>query len=83
VPFLRWLVSQLLRQADTVPALVWQVYNRGTEVGQTILLDALYNILDSHDLVYVVIDALDESQSRGNLLRLLNILITDPRFSKI
>jgi hypothetical protein len=83
VPFLRWLVSQLLREADTVPTLAWKAYTRSREPDTTLLLEVLHAILDFFDLVYVAIDALDESQSRQNLLSVLNVLVTDPRFWKI
>jgi len=83
VPFLRWLVSQLLREADTVPTLAWKAYTRSREPDTTLLLDVLHATLDLFDLVYVVIDALDESQSRQNILGVLNVLVTDPRFWKI
>ncbi|MEJ0106519.1 MAG: NACHT domain-containing protein [Bacteroidota bacterium] len=83
VPFLRWLVSQLLREADIVPTLAWKAYNKSREPDRTLLLEVLHAILDSFDLVYVVIDALDESQSRQNLLSVLNDIVADPRFWKI
>ena len=83
VPFLRWLVSQLLREADTVPTLAWKAYTRSREPDITLLLDVMHATLDFFDLVYVAIDALDESQSRQNLLSVLNVLVTDPRFWKI
>jgi NACHT domain len=83
VPFLRWLVSQLLREADTVPILAWEAYTWSREPDTTLLLDVLHATLDFFDLVYVAIDALDESQSRQNLLSVLNVLVTDPRFWKI
>jgi len=83
VPFLRWLVSQLLREADTVPTLAWKAYTGSREPDTALLLDVLHVTLDFFDLVYVAIDALDESQSRQNLLSVLNVLVTDPRFWKI
>jgi hypothetical protein len=83
VPLLRWLVSQLLREADIVPTLAWKAYTSSLEPDKTLLLDILHAILDSFDLVYVAIDALDESQSRQNLLSVLHALVTDPRFLKI
>jgi len=83
VPFLRWLVSQLLREADIVTTLAWKACTRSLEPDKTLLLDILHAILDSFELVYVAIDALDESQSRQNLLSVLHALVTDPRFLKI
>ena len=83
VPFLRWLVSQILREADTVPILAWKAYTKNREPDTALLLDILHETLDFFDLVYVAIDALDESQSRENLLSVLDVLVTDPRFWKI
>jgi hypothetical protein len=83
VPFLRWLVSQVLREADAIPTVAWKAYTSSREPDTILLLDILHATLDFFDLVYVAIDALDESQSRQNLLRISNILVTDPRFSKI
>lgn len=83
IPLLRWLVSQLLRQADTVPACAWKAYTKDIEPDTILLLDILHAILESFDLVYVAIDALDESQQRHNLLRVVNVLVTHPRFRKI
>jgi hypothetical protein len=40
-------------------------------------------VLSSSDRVYVGIDALDESQSRDQILALLEMLVTQTRFSKI
>ncbi|KAE9371111.1 hypothetical protein N431DRAFT_376507 [Stipitochalara longipes BDJ] len=83
MPFLRWLLSQLLREAGIVPTLTWKAYKKNTVPAARELFEILQTILDSFDLVYVLVDALDESQSRENLLHVLNILATDPRFSKI
>jgi hypothetical protein len=47
------------------------------------LLDILESVLKSCGLVYIVIDALDESMPRHDLLKVVRDLATDPRFSKI
>jgi hypothetical protein len=83
VSFLRWLVSQLLRTADIVPTLAFKAYTHKWEPDTSLLLDVLDAALVFFDRVYVAIDALDESQLRQNLLRVLSVLATDPRFLKI
>ncbi|PMD45946.1 hypothetical protein L207DRAFT_382923, partial [Hyaloscypha variabilis F] len=83
LPFLRWLSSQLLRETDEVTTVAWKAYKRNLEPDSEALLEILSTTLDCFDQVYVVVDALDESQSRHNLLQILNVLVTDPRFSKI
>lgn len=43
----------------------------------------LEEIVEAFDRVYVILDAIDESIPRMDLLKILRDLITDPRFSKI
>jgi NACHT domain len=81
--FLRWILCQLCRQAEVVPAQVYQLYKVGTEPSYVELLDALELILGRFELVYVVIDALDESNPRADLLKVVRDLSTDMRFVKI
>jgi hypothetical protein len=47
------------------------------------LLSALEAVLEVFDQVYIVIDAIDESKSRGDLLRVLRDLAIDPRFQNV
>ncbi|TDZ37092.1 hypothetical protein CTRI78_v011187 [Colletotrichum trifolii] len=49
----------------------------------TDLLIVIEHALEHFDTVYVTIDALDESQSRENILKVVRDLMTDFRFSKI
>jgi hypothetical protein len=55
----------------------------GTEPGYIDLLELLVMILKRFECVYVVIDALDESQSRDNILNLLHHLATDLSSDKL
>lgn len=82
-PFLRWLINQLCRQADAVPKYVHELYKKGVEPSVEHLLGALEEILESFSLVYVVIDALDESNPRDELLKALHYLGTESRFVKL
>ncbi|KAK3486708.1 uncharacterized protein B0T23DRAFT_232027 [Neurospora hispaniola] len=82
--FLRWLISQLCRKTDTVSSLTYDIYRSGQDPDITKLLSALHAQLDGLDMVYVVVDALDESQQpRDVLLDVLRTLATNPRFQKI
>jgi hypothetical protein len=83
VPFLRWLLSQLCRQAVRIPADLYQMHKHGREPSLIEFLSALKAAVDNFDGVYILIDALDESMPRDDLLRVLRDLITDPRFRKI
>ena len=52
-------------------------------IDRVVLLDILHELLDFFDVVYVAIDALDESQSRQDLISVIHDLVTDPRFRQI
>lgn len=83
LPFLKWTVRQLCRTADVVPAELYELYKRGEGLSLTDLLCVLHEIAETFESVYVVLDAIDESLPRVNLLKVLRDLITDPRFGKI
>ncbi|KAG5789853.1 hypothetical protein H9Q69_011098 [Fusarium xylarioides] len=82
-PFLRWVITQLSRQADVVSTLIHDFFRRGGEPSIAELLDALEQILQSFTSVYIVIDALDESNPRDELLDVIQTLVTDRRFSNL
>ncbi|KAK3400448.1 hypothetical protein B0T20DRAFT_145963 [Sordaria brevicollis] len=82
--FLRWLISQLCRQTDTVSSLTYDIYRSGQDPDVNKLLAALQAQLGGLNTVYVAIDALDESQQpRDAFLSVLRTLATDPRFQMI
>lgn len=83
VPFLRWLVNQLCRQAESIPNSVYNMYKHGGEPSLVELLKALAEILDMFDLVYVVVDAIDESDPREDILKVFRDVVTDSRFEKV
>ena len=83
VPFLRWLIYQLCRQADIIPHHVYQIYMQGTEPSLAELLTALDDVLEHYETVFVLVDAVDESTARIDLLRIMRDLATDTRFTKI
>ena len=82
-PFLRWLLNQLCRQADLVPSSVYKMYKHGGEPSLVELLKALEDIIDAFEIAYIVVDAIDESSPREDILQVLRDLATDPRFKKI
>lgn len=82
-PLLRWLVTQVCRQAEAVPAETYAIFKQRCEPSLPKLLNALATILDGFETIYVIVDAIDESKPRGDLLKTLRDLGTDPRFSKI
>ncbi|KAH9209028.1 hypothetical protein DL95DRAFT_32175 [Leptodontidium sp. 2 PMI_412] len=83
MPFLRWVIAQLSRQAEVVSTLVHDLFRRGGEPSIQELLDSLAQLLQSFGNVYIVIDAVDESNPRDNLLEVIHTLVTDPRFSHL
>ncbi|KAH7378027.1 hypothetical protein BKA64DRAFT_714528 [Cadophora sp. MPI-SDFR-AT-0126] len=81
--FLRWVISQLLRHTETVPAIVDNLFKRGGEPSIAELLDSLEMVLRVWSVVYLVIDAIDESNPRQDLLQTIRDLATSPRFMKL
>ncbi|KAB5577828.1 hypothetical protein GE09DRAFT_532957 [Coniochaeta sp. 2T2.1] len=51
--------------------------------GQDVLLRSLQEILQSFDVAYIVVDAVDESMPRADLVALLFALAQEPMFRKI
>ena len=82
-PFLRWLVNQLCRQADSTPRYVYRLYKEAGEPDFEELLMAVGEVLEEFDCVYLAIDALDESTPRNDLLEVLRALATDTKFQKL
>ena len=82
-PFLRWTVSQLCRAAKRVPEPLYETHRLRRLPGIDELLEHLRSILEHFSSVFVVIDALDESQSRETLLRVLHNILGDAQFVKI
>jgi hypothetical protein len=82
-PFLRWVICQLCRQADCVPDEVYRLYKSGMQPSLTQLLIALETILDKFEVAYIILDAVDESSSRVDILKIIRDLSTDSRFTKI
>ena len=82
-PFLRWVLNQLCRQANFVPTSVYDMYQYGGEPSIINLLKGLEDVLEVFEVAYIIVDALDESKPRDDLLRVLRDFVTDSRFRKI
>jgi len=78
--FLRWIIGQLCRQSTNVPHELQNIYRSGKEPSLSSLLDILHCLLEQFERVYVVLDAVDESIPRADLLRVIRDLSTDARF---
>jgi hypothetical protein len=68
---LRWVVNQLCRQCKYVPNELRECFLVKEQPSIQILTTALSAVLRNFRKVYLIIDALDESLDKGNLLRLL------------
>jgi Cdc6-like AAA superfamily ATPase len=82
-PFLRWVICRLCRQSECVPVEVHNIYKQGGQPSLEELLDAFASVVKLFGTVYIVVDAVDESNTRLNLLRALKDLVKDPRFEMI
>ncbi|KAK4159498.1 hypothetical protein QBC43DRAFT_326990 [Cladorrhinum sp. PSN259] len=81
--FLRWIVGQFIRQAEWAPRQLKTLYEGGYNPTVLELLEILEQVLHKFDTVYVVVDGLDEIESRSELLAVLAELSTAMRFSKL
>jgi hypothetical protein len=75
---LRWAISQLCRQVKNVPVEVYQLFEDGVQPSITQLKTALYAVTRLFSKIYLLIDALDESSERHNLLDFLADTVEDP-----
>ncbi|RYP39897.1 hypothetical protein DL767_002016 [Monosporascus sp. MG133] len=82
-PFLRWVIGRLSRQAEWAPPQLKSLRDSGHEPTITELLMVLQPILDRFSAVYVVVDGVDESEPRTQMLSVLTTLATDERFQNI
>ncbi|KAF2096152.1 hypothetical protein NA57DRAFT_67725 [Rhizodiscina lignyota] len=83
LPFLRWVLSQLLREADHMPKDAYELFNKRHHPDLRALLNGLEGVLQYFDTVLIILDAIDESSPRNELLYVLRLLSTEPRFRKI
>ncbi|KAL2154631.1 hypothetical protein VTH82DRAFT_3307 [Thermothelomyces myriococcoides] len=83
VPFLRWVLLELCRSLGRVPAAVYELYRYGGNPTAHGLVQALERTLQAFDRVFILIDALDESLERENLLDTLRTLAVDDRFQNL
>ncbi|KAM7205753.1 hypothetical protein V8F20_002986 [Naviculisporaceae sp. PSN 640] len=82
--FLRWLLSQLCRAVRHIPPRILELYRMDHHPDIKALMDAVEDLLDSVNLLYVVVDGADESKEpRDQFLDILVRLATAPQFDKI
>jgi hypothetical protein len=83
VPFLEWIISQFCRASENIPGILKTMHKSGCESNTKDLLDVLEAVLQSFTVAFVVVDAIDESMPRTELVRVLSVLASEPRFSKL
>ncbi|KAJ9136729.1 hypothetical protein NKR23_g9596 [Pleurostoma richardsiae] len=84
LPFLRFLLKRLCASRDNFPHNLLEKFRKAEQpTSRTDLLEALRSILRHVSAVFVTIDAVDESQPRGELLETLRELGTAPHFGKV
>ena len=83
LPFLLWLLNVLCRQADRIPEDIVKMYKFGGQPERLGVMKAVEDILINFERVFVFIDAIEESQSRKNILRVLRDFMIEPQFQKI
>ncbi|KAK2693828.1 hypothetical protein QWA68_008439 [Fusarium oxysporum] len=83
VPFLSWVIGHVCRQISWITPELKRLHDHGCEPTTADLEDVLEVILQRLDNIYIVIDAVDESTPREELLSLIEMLAVDERFEKI
>ncbi|CAO2647508.1 Nn.00g084300.m01.CDS01 [Neocucurbitaria sp. VM-36] len=81
--FLRWIIGQLCRQSERVPEELHDMYNSGKAPTPSSLLSILPCAMARFKRVYIVLDAIDESMPRGDLLRVIHVLATAEIFASL
>ena len=76
--FLGWIVSQLSKQAHYVPETVDNAIHLGRMATNSELNSALVALARRFEKIYIIIDALDETQHRLSFLALLQALECSP-----
>ncbi|KAF5709363.1 ankyrin repeat [Fusarium mundagurra] len=83
IPFLCWVIGQVCRQISWIPPELKRLHDRGCEPTSADLEQILAIILQKIDSLYIVIDAVDESTPREELLSLIETITVDKRFEKL
>ena len=82
-PLLRWAISQLCRQLKWVPSELKELYDLGLDPSIHELESTLEAVLQRFTVCYIVIDAVDESDPRDDLISMIQTLVTDERFRNL
>ncbi|ENH70495.1 Vegetative incompatibility protein HET-E-1 [Fusarium oxysporum f. sp. cubense race 1] len=83
VPFLSWIIGHVCRQISWIPSELKRLHDHGCEPTTTDLEEILEIVVNKLDVLYIIIDAVDESTPREDLLLLIQTITVDKRFEKI
>jgi hypothetical protein len=68
---LRWMISQLARHCQSIPKEILQYFRQSQQPSVPVLTEALSSLTSKFKRIYLLVDALDESQGLWNLLNLI------------
>ncbi|KAG4262097.1 hypothetical protein FPRO03_10970 [Fusarium proliferatum] len=79
VPLMSWVIAHICRQINWIPTELKRLHDHGCEPTIVDLGVVLEVILQRLDSLYIVIDAVDESTAREELLSLIETMTVDKR----
>ncbi|KAF5622406.1 heterokaryon incompatibility protein het-E-1 [Fusarium sp. NRRL 25303] len=79
VPFMSWVIAHICRQINWIPTELKRLHDHGCEPTIVDLGVVLEVILQRLDSLYIVIDAVDESNPQEELLLLIETITVDKR----
>ncbi|VBB71412.1 Putative protein of unknown function [Podospora comata] len=83
IPLLRWVVAQVSRQLGWAPVELKRLHDRGCEPTVPELQHILELALARLERLFIIVDAVDESMPRDEIIRLLATISLDARFYKV
>lgn len=81
--FLRCVIKDLSRKADHIPENIQQRFREDVKPAEEDLLESLVHLAEKLERIYIVVDAIDESQDRGHIARVLQKIGTCSEFWRI
>jgi hypothetical protein len=83
ISFLKWIIAKLCRHATWIPAQLKKIHDHGYEPNIAELESALEAALKRFEMTYLVIDAVDESTPRDDLLAVIKTIVIEKRFKNL
>ena len=73
-PLLRWILSQLARRVKYIPQDLRDLFDSGQQPDTGTMLKALEELSQRFSTVYILVDGLDESFNRSDIIRVVKTL---------